>query len=146
MKKEETYKQAQDLAINNGYCSNKSVVFKCSYHVVFCPKYRRDVLVDGVDERLKEIIEDLSSEIGFHILSMEIRPDHVHLLLDVDPQFGIHKVVKRIKGRSSKILRDEFPHLKSRIPTLWTNSYFCTTTGGSSLDVVKQYVEMQKSV
>lgn len=146
MKKEETYKQAQDLARDNGCHSNGNVVFKCSYHVVFCPKYKRDVLVDGVDERLKEIIEDLSSEIGFHIVSMEILPDHVHLILDVDPQFGIHKVVKRIKGRSSKILRDEFPRLRSRIPTLWTNSYFCTTTGGASLDVVKRYVEMQKSV
>jgi putative transposase len=71
-------------------------------------------------------------------------PDHVHLLCEVDPQFGIHKLVKRIKGRSSRLLRQEFSWLKSRLPTLWTNSYFISTVGGAPLAVVKQYLEQQK--
>ena len=77
---------------------------------------------------------------------MEIMPDHVHLLMEVDPQYGIHKAVKRIKGYSSRVLRQEFPWLKSRIPTLWTNSYFVSTVGGAPLSVIKQYIEDQKNV
>ena len=71
-------------------------------------------------------------------------PDHVHLILEVDPQFGIHKVVKRIKGISSRILREEFSWLKSRLPTLWTNSYFVSTVGKAPMSIIKQYIESQK--
>jgi putative transposase len=77
---------------------------------------------------------------------MEIMPDHVHLLVEVDPQFGVHRLIKTIKGRSSRLLRMEFPHLRSRIPTLWTNSYFVATVGGAPLEVIKQYIENQKRV
>ena len=96
--------------------------------------------------RLKEIIDELASELRFDVDAVEIMPDHVHLLIDCDPQFGIHKIVKHIKGRSSRFLRQEFPWLKSRIPTLWTNSYFVVTCGGAPLSVIKQYIENQKSV
>jgi putative transposase len=73
-------------------------------------------------------------------------PDHVHLLLDMDPQFGIHRLVRLMKGRSSRLLRQEFPSLKSRLPTLWTNSYFVSTVGGAPWAIIKQYVEAQKDV
>lgn len=126
--------------------SNKNVVYSCKYHVVWCPKYRRKVLVDGVDARLKEICLQVSGELSFEILEMEVMPDHVHMLVEVDPQLGIHKAVKRIKGRSSHALREEFPHLKRRLPTLWTNSYFVSTVGGAPLEIVKQYIESQKNV
>jgi len=71
-------------------------------------------------------------------------PDHVHLLVEVDPQFGVHKLVKAVKGRTSRLLREEFPSLRSRLPTLWTNSYFVASTGGAPLAAVKAYVEQQK--
>lgn len=77
---------------------------------------------------------------------MEIMPDHVHLFMEVDPQFGVHKTVKQIKGYSSRILREEFPWLKSRLPSLWTNRYFVSTVGGAPLAVIKQYIENQKNV
>ncbi len=83
------------------YKSNRNIVFSCSYHVVFCPKYRRPVLVDGVDERFKEIAWEVADELGFEIAEMEVMPDHVHLLLSIDPQLSIHRAIKRIKGRSS---------------------------------------------
>ena len=73
-------------------------------------------------------------------------PDHVHLLVVCDPQFGIHRLVKQIKGRSSRLLRQEFPTLRRRLPTLWTNSYFVATVGGATLEVVKRYVENQRNV
>lgn len=127
------------------YKSNYNIVYSCKYHIVFCPKYRRKVLVNGVDTRLKELVNSICEELQVDIIEMEIMPDHVHILLGVDPQFGIHKAVKTIKGTTSRILRQEFPWVRSRIPTLWTNSYFCSTIGGAPLSVIKQYIENQKS-
>jgi putative transposase len=126
--------------------SNNNVTYSCTYHVVWCPKYRRKVLVDGVDERLKQILRDVMEETHCDLIELEVMPDHVHVLVGVDPQFGIHSLVKRMKGRSSRLLRQEFPNLKSRLPTLWTNSYFVATVGGAPLSVIKQYIENQKSV
>jgi putative transposase len=126
--------------------SNRNVVYSCKYHVVWTPKFRRPVLVDGVDGRLKEILGDVAAGTFSDVLGMEIMPDHVHMLVEVDPQFGIHRFVKLAKGRSSRLLRREFPRLRSRLPTLWTNSYFVSTVGGSPLAAVKQYIENQKRV
>lgn len=129
-----------------GYKTNRNVVYKCYYHVVWCPKYRRKVLHSGVDERLKQVVHEVCNELGAELMGLEVMPDHVHLLVGVDPQFGVHRLVKRIKGKSSRVLREEFPWLKSRIPSLWTNSYFVTTTGGAPLAAVKKYIENQKTV
>jgi putative transposase len=101
--------------------------------------------VQGVDLRLKEIINSMCSEFNVELIELEIMPDHVHLLVDVDPQFGIHKLIKSIKGRSSRILRQEFYFLRTKLPTLWTNSYFVSTVGGAPLSIVKQYIESQKT-
>lgn len=113
---------------------------------MWCPKYRRSVLIDGVDIRLKELLVEKCNEHQAEIIELEVMPDHVHLLVEVDPQYGIHRLVKQIKGYSSRILRQEFPWLRSRIPTLWTNSYFVSTVGGSPLEAIKKYIENQKDV
>lgn len=94
----------------NTFKSNRNVFFSCKYRVIFCPKYRRKVLVDGIDVRLKEIMMQVATELQVDILEVEVTPDHVHLLCEVDPQFGIHKFVRFIKGRSSRLLRQEFPN------------------------------------
>lgn len=125
--------------------SNLNVTFLCQYHVVWCPKYRRDVLKDGVDRRLKHIIREVCRERDAEVIEMEVMPDHVHLLVSVDPQYGIHRLVKQIKGRSSRFLRQEFPQCRTRLPTLWSNSYFVATVGGAPLSCVKQYIENQKN-
>jgi putative transposase len=130
----------------NKFKSNNNIVYSCKYHVIWCPKYRRKVLIHGVDVRLKEIIEAVCDEFGSELIELEVMPEHVHLLVDCDPQFGIAKLIRYIKGRSSRLLRQEFPWLKSRLPTLWTNSYFVSTVGGAPLAVIKQYIEDQKSV
>lgn len=126
--------------------SNSNIAYNCQYHVIWCVKYRRKVLTGAVEARLKEILAQVAVDVQCEIQEVETDQDHVHLLISCDPQFGIHKVVKRMKGRSSKMLRDEFPHLKSRIPTLWTNSYFVATVGGAPLAVIKQYIKDQQSV
>jgi putative transposase len=97
-----------------------------------------------MEARLKEIIAEVVTERGAWLIELETMPDHVHLLVEVDPQFGVHRLVKAIKGRSSRLLREEFPWLKSRLPSLWTNSYFVATVGGAPLSVIKRYVETQK--
>ena len=127
------------------YKSNNNIVYSCKYHVVWCPKYRRKVLVDGVDSRLEELIIQICQEIQVDIIEMEIMPDHLHLLIEVDPQFGIHKAIKRIKGKTSRILRQEFPYLTTKLPTLWTNSYFVSTVGGAPLEKIREYVANQKT-
>ena len=126
--------------------TNTNVVYSCKYHVVWCPKYRRKVLVNSVDMRLKEIIHQTAQEFRVTVIDLEVMPDHVHLLCEVDPQFGIHRLVRNLKGRSSRLLRQEFPWLRSRLPTLWTNSYFVATVGGAPLVVIQQYIENQKGV
>ena len=130
---------------NMEYKSNNNVVYSCKYHVVWCPKYRRKVLVGDIEARLKELIQKTCIEIKVDIIEMEIMPDHVHLLIEVYPQYGVHKVIKLIKGRSSFYLRKEFKSLTTKLPTLWTNSYFISTVGGAPLNVIKQYIENQKT-
>ncbi len=126
--------------------SNQNIVYSCKYHVFWCPKYRRRVLTSEVEERLKAILREVAEERQAEIIELEVMPDHVHLLVEVDPQFGIHRLIRLMKGRSSHHLREEFPWLKSRLPTLWTNSYFVSTVGGAPLAVIKQYIENQKNV
>lgn len=128
------------------YRNNNNIVYSCKYHVVWCPKYRRKVLVDGIDVRFKELAEEVCTKLRIDLIEMEVMPDHVHLLLEVDPQFGIHRAVKQIKGYTSRVLRSEFPKLRSRLPSLWTNSYFVSTVGGAPLSIIKQYIENQKNV
>jgi putative transposase len=125
--------------------SNNNVVYRCAYHVVWCPKYRRPVIEGAVDERLKQIIREICAERECNLIELETMPDHVHLLVECDPQYGIHRLVKQIKGRSSRVLRQEFDSLRSRLPTLWTNSYFVATVGGAPLGIIKQYVANQRN-
>ncbi len=120
------------------------MIFSCQYHVIFCPKYRRKVLIDGVDIRLKELLNKKESEYGYKI--MEIMPDHVHLLIDAKPEKNITKIVNLIKGYSSHVFREEFPWLKKMLPTLWTGSKFISSVGAVTLEVVKKYIEEQKNV
>jgi putative transposase len=127
------------------YKSNSNVVYSCKYHVVWCPKYRRKVLTGEIKTRLKELILEAALEIQADIIEMEIMSDHVHLLVEVDPQYGIHRAIKHIKGRTSYHLRKEFKSLTTKLPTLWTNSYFVSTVGGAPLEIIKQYIESQKT-
>ena len=120
--------------MNNSYKSNNNIVYSCKYHVVWCPKYKRKVLVNEVETRLKELVKQICEENHIDLLEMELIPGHIHLMLNAELKFGIHKAAKIIKGKISRILRQEFPHLKTKLPTLWINSYFVSTAGGAPLD------------
>lgn len=144
----------------NDVRTNRNITYRCHYHVVWCPKYRRPVITSNnpavnnppikgdpgpVDARLVQIIHEVADETGAIIEEVETMPDHVHLLVSVDPQYGIAKFVRQVKGRTSRLLRQEFPSLRRRIPTLWTNSYFVATVGGAPLSIVKQYIANQRN-
>ena len=131
---------------NKPYHTDHSIVYSCQYHVIFCPKYRRKVLTDAIAARMRELVLAKQAEYGYTVIEMEVLPDHVHLLLDVDPRAGINVVVGKIKGFTSHELRNEFPWLKKRLPTLWTRSKFISTVGAVTLDVVQQYIESQEGV
>ena len=127
------------------YKTDHSIVYRCQYHVIGCPKFRRRILVPPIDTRLKELILEKQSAYGYEVLAMEVMPDHVHLLLDVDPRMGIHKIVGQIKGWTSRAIGQEFPFVKRKLPSLWTRSKFMATVGTVSLEVVKQYIANQKA-
>ena len=123
--------------------TNADIAFACVFHVVWCPKYRRKVIGGRIGERLRGIVVEVVEK-GAWLIELETMADHLRLLVEVDPQFGVHKLVKVIKGRSSRVLREEFPEVKSKLPSLWTNSYFVATVGGAPLSVITRYVETQK--
>ena len=147
----------------SGFKSCGHVVFSAKWRLIWTPTgfcrlgtehCRRSVLVDGVDVRLKEIIADVCDEFDAEMIEVEVMADHVHLLVVVlfpfahgagPPQTPLPRFVKSLKGRSSRLLRREFPRLRS-LPSLWTRSYFCSTGGGGPLEVVRRYVENQKTV
>ena len=127
------------------YKTDHSIVYRCQYHVIWCPKFSRRILVPPIDTRLKELILEKQSAYGYEVLAMEVMPDHVHLLLDVDPRIGIHKTVSQIKGWTSRAIGKEFPFVKRKLPSLWTRSKFIATVGTVSLEVAKQYIANQKA-
>ncbi len=131
---------------NKEYSTDSGLVFSCHYHVIFTTKYRRKVLIEEIELELRNIILNSQDKFQFKIIEMEIMPDHVHLLIDSNPKIGIYTQVNRIKGISSNILRNKFPSLRKRIPTLWTRSKFISTVGAVSLETVKKYIENQKKV
>lgn len=127
------------------YSRKEGIVYKNQFHIVFCPKYRRKVLVNGVEGRLKEILYETASDSEIVLKTVEIAPDHVRLIIEIEPKQSVHMAVRILKGQTSRILREEFPWLKSKIPSLWTRSYFCCTVGSISEETITKYILDQKN-
>jgi len=132
------------IGTHSRYRKNAGVVFSLKYHIVWCPKYRLKVLVGDVETRLKNVLYSVAAQYGVLIEVMEVLPDHVRLFVSTDPTRCVAEIVNRLKGASSHILRSEFPHLVSRMPTLWSRSYYTGTVGHVSESTVKKYIENQK--
>ena len=126
--------------------SNRNIVYVCTYHVVWCTKYRRPVLTPEIGDRLKAIVRAVVDEAGGELHEIATMADHVHVLVGCDPSFGITKLVRLMKGRTSRVLRQEYRPLRTRVPTLWTNATFMATTGGAPLAAIKTYIENQRHV
>lgn len=120
-------------------------MYRIGYHVIFCPKYRRPVLVGAVEERTKELILEKCIELGIEVEEMKVMPDHVHLYLRAKPIHAPQYIVAQIKGYTARILRKEFPSLKTRLPSLWTRSYFVESVGSVLEETIKNYIRNQKN-
>ncbi len=126
------------------YAKNAGAVFSLKYHAVWCPKYRRPVLTNPVDVRLRELISEVAERREMTVHALEIMPDHVHLFVETDPRWAPAELVGKFKAVSSRILRQEFPALRSRLPTLWSRSYYIATVGTMSEATIRRYIEAQK--
>lgn len=132
--------KSKDRWVNSTTCS-----YNLEYHIIWCPKYRRKVLIEDVETRLKEIINIKCEELGCEIKELNIMPDHVHLFVKTKPIIAPHFLVQQIKGTSSRILRNEFKHLKSRLPNMWTRSYYIESVGHISETTIEKYIQEQKN-
>lgn len=128
--------------MNQQYRHKETSVFLLNYHLIFCPKRRRSVLKGSVKKRLEEIIHEVAKDIEAEVLALEVMPNHVHLFVSAVPQMAPNVVVGRFKGASSRILRQEFPHLL-KLPSLWTRSYFLSSAGNVSSSTIRRYIETQ---
>ena len=128
----------------NEYKTKKGIVYKNQFHVIWTVKYRKQLLIGEVEKRLKEIIYEVCDEKDVELKAIEVMSDHVHVFIDVDPRQSLHLLVKAFKGRTSNKLRKEFKILTTRIPSLWTRSYFCCTVGHISEEIIQKYIEEQK--
>ena len=126
------------------YAKNSGAVFSLKYHLVWCPKYRKPVLVPPVDARLKELIGKVAAENEMTVHALEVMPDHVHVFVETDVRRAPAQIARLLKGTTSNRLRQEFKHLRSKLPTLWSRSYFVATVGTVSEATVRRYIEAQK--
>ncbi len=134
------------LKISNkkrNYRTINKTIYSCQYHVIWCTKYRRKVLDTQIQGRLKQLIREKETEYGYEIHEVETQQEHVHLLIEIPPTDSIDKIVGKIKSYTSKVLREEYPSLKSRLPSLWTRSKFVSSCGSVTLQVIKDYIESQ---
>ncbi|CAG0965378.1 hypothetical protein METP2_01055 [Methanosarcinales archaeon] len=126
------------------YKHSRNKVFLINYHLIWCPKRRKKVLVGDIKIRLEQIINEVAKEKNVEILALEIMPDHLHLFVSSHPNILIHNLIKAFKGRSSNLLRKEYPELL-KLPSLWTHSYFVSTAGNVSSETIKEYIQEQNT-
>lgn len=131
--------------VDSRYRVNAGSVFSLKYHVVWCPKYRKQILVDALERRLRQLLYQKAKEIKAEIHALEIMPDHVHMFVESDPTMAPAHLVAQFKGFTSHQLREEFPWLKSYLPSLWSRSYYIGSIGAISEATVRRYIAEQKT-
>jgi len=128
------------------YRRSAGAVYSLKYHVVFCPKYRRPVLVGAVADDAAALIREKAEALGATVHALEVRSDHVHLFVESDPTLPVQFLVNQFKGYTSRVLRARYPALKSRLPALWSRAYYVGTVGSVSEATVRRYIDAQKGV
>lgn len=131
--------------VSTRWTHSNTTVYNIGYHLIWCPKYRRKVLVADVERRLRELLHEKAAAIGVSIESLEILPDHLHLFVKASPTAAPHWIVQQLKGYTSHELRKELKSLRARLPTLWTRSYYVESCGHISEAAIKKYIEDQKN-
>lgn len=127
------------------WVNSNTSVYNLGYHIIWCPKYRRKVLINEIENKLKEIIITKCNELDCYVHELNIMPDHVHLFVKTKPTIAPHFLIQQIKGISSRILRNEFKELKRKMPSMWTRSYFIESIGHISQETIEKYIQEQKN-
>ena len=126
------------------YRTNAGAVFTLKVHLVWSPKYRYPVLTGPVADRLRESLTAKAAELDATIEALEVMPDHVHLFVSYPPIHAVAHLVNQFKGYTSRVLRQEYPSLRSRMPSLWSRSYYAGSVGHVSDATVRRYIAAQK--
>jgi putative transposase len=128
------------MASLRGNGRTSGAVHRVGLHLVWCPKYRRPVLSGRVADRLRSLIQAICAERGWTVQALAVMPDHVHLVVSTGPDASPALVAHQCKGFTSRVLRAEFPHVRSRLPTLWSKSYFVASVGHVSAATIRRYI------
>jgi REP-associated tyrosine transposase len=139
---DEQHNDSYNVHMGQSYRRKETCVFLINYHLIWCPKRRRRILVGPLKERLERIIRETAPELESEVLALEIMPDHLHLFLSATPQWAPNQLIGRLKAKSARVLRQEFPELL-RMPSLWTRSFFCSTAGNVSSETIARYIAEQ---
>ena len=125
--------------------TGRHCVFLMHVHLVFVTKYRKKVFDSKHYEAMQEIFSKICEDFETELIEVNGERDHVHLLVNYPPKVAVSKLVNSLKGASSRVLRNDFPNLKSAFykNALWSPSYFAGSCGGAPLNVIKQYIENQ---
>jgi putative transposase len=126
------------------YRLHEGLVYNLHYHFVWCPKYRKPVLVGAVESALKQVLAEQAASLDIQIEALEVMPDHVHILVSAPPTLAPQQIANQFKGSSSRRLRQQFKPLRTRLPTLWSRSYYVGSAGAVTEDTVKRYIAEQK--
>ena len=127
------------------WVNSKTAVYNLAYHIIWCPKYRKKVLVNEVEEELRLLLFKKAKELACTIETLEVMPDHVHLFIKTPPTIGVHFLIQQLKGITARELRKQFKHLKTGLPNMWTRSYYVESVGHISEEAIKRYIEQQKN-
>ncbi len=130
--------------VDTRYRKNAGAIYSLKYHIVFCPKYRKPILVDDIADRLKELLTEKAHELVAEVHTLEIMPDHVHLFIESDPTLAVSHIVAQLKGYTSRVMREEFDYLRRVLPSLWSRSFYAGSVGHVSESAVRKYIEAQK--
>ena len=127
------------------WVQNNTSVYNLGYHIIWCPKYRRKVLVNGIDSDLKKLLAEKATELNCNIEIMEVMPDHVHLFIKCAPILAPHFIIQQLKGYSARMLRLKYPEITKKLPNMWTRSYYIESVGHISQETIEKYIQDQKN-
>ncbi len=132
------------VMVDTRYRKTADSVSTLTYHLVWCVKYRKNFLTGKVAARLKQLLQEKAKELECEMVTIEIMPDYVHLFVTALPIYAPQHLANQFKGYSSRVLRQEFSFLRSRLPSLWSRSYYVGTAGAVSAATIQAYIESQK--
>ena len=130
---------------NLEYTRDEHRVHLIVYHLIWCPKRRKSVLINEIKTECEKLIREKCEQMAWEILELAIQPDHIHLFIRVFPTTTAYSVIKECKGITGYYLRKKFKELL-KLPCMWSKSYFASTAGNVSSETIRKYIEAQSTI